>query len=98
MAESIPGGLGAFFISSLAISFFPISIPFNKEQTIGFSATNVEVSSKASSNGFYLLIIFLLIGSSFCLKLALLILPFVTQLLLSVSIPFVNSLVARIYF
>ena len=72
--KSVPGGLGAFFKSSLATSFFPTSGSFSKEPTTGFSASNVEISSKTSSIGFCLLRIFLLIGSSFCLKLALLIL------------------------
>ena len=65
MVKSIPGGLGAFFISSLAISFFPTSSSFIKEPTIAFLASNVEIFSKISSSGFCLLIIFLLIGSSF---------------------------------
>ena len=72
------GGLGAFLISSLAISFFPTSSSFRSDPTIGFSALNVKISSKTSSSGFCLLKIFLLIGSDFCLKLALLILSFVT--------------------
>ena len=58
MTESIPGGLETFFISSLAISFFPTSSSFNKEPTIGFSAPNVEISSETISSGFCLLIIF----------------------------------------
>ena len=62
MAKSTPGGLGDFFISSLAISFLPKSSFFSKEPTTGFSASNVEISSKTSSSGFCLLIIFLLIG------------------------------------
>ena len=78
MAKSTPGGLVAFFISSLAMSFFPTSSSFSSDPTIGFSSSNVESSSKTSSSGFYLLKIFLLIGSNFCLKLALLILSFVT--------------------
>ena len=77
MAKSTPGGLGNFFISSLAISFFPTSRSFSKEPTIGLSASNVEIFSKTRLSGFCLLKIFLLIGSSFCLKLALLIMPFV---------------------
>ena len=61
MAISTPGGLGAFFISSRAMSFFPTSSSFNKEPPIGFSASNVEMSLKSSSSGFCLLIIFLLL-------------------------------------
>ena len=75
MEKSIPGSFRAFFISLLARSFFPTSSSFSKEPTIGFLASNVEISSKTSSTGFCLLIIFLLIGSSFCLKLTLLIYP-----------------------
>ena len=78
MAKSTPGGLVAFFISSLAMSFFPTSSSFSSDPTIGFSSSNVETSSKTSSSGFCLLKIFLLIGSNFCLKLALLIISFVT--------------------
>ena len=36
MAKSTPGDLGTFFISSLAMSFFPTSSSFNREPTIGF--------------------------------------------------------------
>ena len=61
MAKSTPGGLGAFFISSRAMPFFPTSSSFNKEPPIGFSASNVEMSLKSSSSGFCLLIIFLLL-------------------------------------
>ena len=50
------------------MSFFPTSSSFNKEPTIGFSASNVEISSKTSSSGFCLFIIFLRIGSSFLPK------------------------------
>ena len=67
-----------FFISLLTMSFFPTYSSFNKEPRTGFSASNIEMSSKTTSSGFCLLIIFLLIGSSFCLKLTLLIQPFVT--------------------
>ena len=77
-ANSTPGCLGAFFISSLAMSIFPTSSSFRSDTTIGFSASNVEISLRTSSSRFYLLKIFLLIGSNFCLKLALLILSFVT--------------------
>ena len=76
--KSIPGGPGAFFISSLATYFFPTSNFFRKEPTTGFSVSNVEIPSKTSSIGFYLLKIFFLIGSSFCLKLTLLILSLFT--------------------
>ena len=79
ITKSTPGGPGAFYLSSLAISFFPMSSSFNKETTTGFSASNVEISSETSSTGFYLLRTFLLIGSSFCLKLALLIRSLVTS-------------------
>ena len=44
MVKSTPGGPGAFLISSLAMDFFPTSSSFNKEPTIGFSASNVEMS------------------------------------------------------
>ena len=40
IAKSISDGLGAFFISSLAISFFSTSSFFSKEPTIRFSASN----------------------------------------------------------
>ena len=73
MAKSIAGSFGAFFISLLAISFFPTSSYFSKEPTIGFLVSNIEISSKKSSTRFCLLIIFLLIESSFSLKLTLLI-------------------------
>ena len=71
-----PGGLGASLTRLLATSFLPTSRCFSKEPKIGFSASNFEISSKRSSSGFYILLMFL--GSSFCLNLALLILPFVT--------------------
>ena len=72
------GGPGAVFIRSLASDFFPMSSSLRGEQTIGFSASKVEMSSKANSKGFCLFRIFLLIGSNFCEKLALLILSFAT--------------------
>ena len=46
MTKCTPGGLDVFFLSSLVMSFFPTSISF------GFSASNVEMSSKTSSSGF----------------------------------------------
>ena len=52
MTKSTPDGPGAFFISSLATCFLPTSSSFSKEPTIGFSASNVEMSSKTSSRGF----------------------------------------------
>ena len=72
------GGMGAFLIGSLPISFFPTSISFRSDPTIGYSASNVVRSSKTSSSGFCLLKKFLLIGCNFCLKLALSLLSFVT--------------------
>ena len=75
---STPGGLGAFFTRSLATCFLLIPSFLSKEPTIGFSASKVDMSSKTSSRGFCLLRIFLLIGSSFCQKLALFILSLVT--------------------
>ena len=36
MAKSTPGALGAFFISSLPMSFFPTYSPFSSDPTIGF--------------------------------------------------------------
>ena len=78
MTKSVPSGPGAFFISLLATSFLPTSGSFSKQPIIGFSASNVEISSKRSSSGFCLLKIFLFIGSSVCLKLILLILSFFT--------------------
>lgn len=93
-----PGGLGAFLTKSLATCFLPMSSSFRKKSTIGFSASNDQMSSKTSSSAFYLLMMFLLIESSFCLKLALLILSFGTQLLMIVCILFAKSLVARYIF
>ena len=55
MTKSIPGGLGPFFISSLAISFFPTSSSLSKEPIIGFLASNVEISAKTNSSGSCLL-------------------------------------------
>ena len=51
----------------------PLSSSLSKDPTIGFSASKVDISSNISSSGFCLLKIFLFIGSSICLKLALLI-------------------------
>ena len=45
---SSPGSLGAFFIRFLAKFFLPMSSYFSKELTIGFSISNVEISSKTS--------------------------------------------------
>ena len=77
-AKSCHGGPGAGFIRLLAKTFFPTSSSLSREPTIVFSASKVEISSKASSNGLCLLKIFLLIGASFCQKLALIILSLVT--------------------
>ena len=55
MTKSIPGGLGPFFISSLAISFFPTSSSLSKEPIVGFLASNVEISPKTNSSGSCLL-------------------------------------------
>ena len=74
MAKSTPGGPGTFFTRSPAVSFFPPSSSLSRDPTIGFSTSKVDISSKTSSSGFCLLKIFFFIGSSFCLKLALLIL------------------------
>ena len=65
------------FISSMVMTFLPTLSSLSSERTIGFSVSNVETSSKASSIGFCLLMIFLAIGSNFCLKLALLIMSLV---------------------
>ena len=54
-----------------SLIFFPSSL--RREPTIRFSASKVEMSSIAISKGFCLHNIFLLIGSCFCWKLALLI-------------------------
>ena len=78
IAKSSPGGPGACFIRWLAKTFFPASSSLSREPTIEFSESKVKISSKTSSRGFCHLEIFLLIGSSFCRKLALLILSFVT--------------------
>ena len=83
--------LGALLMRSLAISFLPTVSSLNKKSTIGFLASNVEMSSKTNSSGFCLLAIILLIGSSFCLKFALLILSFVTQWLMPVWVPLAKS-------
>ena len=71
-------GFRAFLTRSLAMSFLPISSSLAKELTIGFCASNVEMSWKTSLRGFCLRKIFFDIGSSFCLKLALLKLSRVT--------------------
>ena len=49
----------------LSVCFFFKSISLSKDRTIRFSASNVDISSETSSGGFCLVIIFLLIGSSF---------------------------------
>ena len=51
-AKACPGGPGVCFIRSLPETFCPKSSSLSKEPTIGFSASNVEISSKTSSNGF----------------------------------------------
>ena len=94
--KSNPGGPGAFFYQITSYIFFPTSSSLGKESMIGFSVSNVETSSDINLKGFRLLKIFLLIGSSFYLKLALLIL--VTYWLMSVCMYFAKSLVAKIYF
>ena len=71
---SSAGGLGAFFMRSLATSFLPTSSSPVMEPTIEVSASNVDMSLKTSSKGFCLVIIILMIGFNFSLKLALLIL------------------------
>ena len=58
---------------SLSVPFFFTSISLSKKPTMRFYASNVDMFSKTSSKGFCLWIIFLMIGSNFCLKLALLI-------------------------
>ena len=78
IAKSWSGGPGTCFIRWLAKTFFPTSRSLSREPTIGFSASKVEISSKTTYRGFCRLKIFLLIRSSFCWKLALLILSFVT--------------------
>ena len=78
IAKSTPGGPGSFFTRSPAVSFFYPSSSLSKDPYIGFSAWKVDISPKTSSNGFCLVKIFFFIGSSFCLKLALLILSLVT--------------------
>ena len=76
--RSILAGRSTFFIRSLVLSLLLTLSCLSGVPTIGFLASNVETSSKTSLIGFFLLIIFLAIGSSFCLKLALLILSAVT--------------------
>ena len=71
-------GFGAFLTRSLTIPFLPISSYLSKEPTTGFCTSNVETSWKRSWRGFCLWKIFFDIGSSFCLKLALLSLSRVT--------------------
>ena len=78
MVKSTPGGPGAFFTRSPAISFLPPSSFLSKDPTSGFSTSKVDISSKGSSGGFCLLKIFFFIGSRFCIKLALLILSLVS--------------------
>ena len=86
------------FYQSLAKSFLPTSNSLSKEPTIGVSASNVIIFSKTSSSGFCLLMIFLLIGSSFYLKITLLILSFV-KIMVNASLHFLaKSLAARISF
>ena len=78
ISNSFPGWLGKDLIKSLSDCFFFLSISLRRLPTTGFSASNVEMSSNTSSKGFYFLKIFLLIGSTFCLKLASFILSLVT--------------------
>ena len=59
-ATSAPGGAVAGWTKSLAKFFFATSSSLRRDPTIGFSASNVEISSKISSKGFCLLGIFLL--------------------------------------
>ena len=82
VAKSTPGGPGTFFTRSPPpppSSYFmsPLS-SHSRDPTIGFSTSKNDISSKTISSGFCLLKILFFIGSSFCLKLALLILSFVT--------------------
>ena len=62
MAKSTLAGPDACFTRSPAVTI------------IGFSASKVDISSKTSSSGFCFLKIFFFLGSSFCLKLTLVIL------------------------
>ena len=78
MAKSTPGGPGAFFTRSPAVSFLPLSRSLSKYSTIGFSASKVNIYSKTKFEWICLLKISLFIGSNFCLKLALLIPSLVT--------------------
>ena len=71
-------GFGAFLTRSLTIHFLPMPSYLSKEPTTGSCTSNVETSWKRSSRGFCLWKIFFDIGSSFCLKLALLSLSRVT--------------------
>ena len=77
IAKSTLGGPGTFFTRSPVISFLLPSSSLSKDPTIEFSASKVDISSKTSSSGFCLFKILFFIGSSFCLKPALLILPLV---------------------
>ena len=92
IAKSCSDGPGTCFIRSFVKTFF------QHQSTFGFSASKVKIFSQTSSKGFCYLKIFLLTGSSFCRKLALLILSFVTQWLMSLCIPFEKSEVVRMYF
>ena len=92
---SKPFIFGALLRSLLLISFFPTSISLNKLPIIGFCASKVEISMKTNSKGFSLLNMFLAIGSSFCLTLALFNLFLVTDILMPSCIHFPKSLVAR---
>ena len=70
ISNLFPGRLGKDLIKSLSICFLFKSISLSKDSTIGFSASNVDSSSKTTWRGFFLLKIFLLMGSNFCLILA----------------------------
>ena len=62
-----PPGLGAFLISSLTRSSFPMSSSRSKDPTTGFCASKVEISSNTSLRGFCRQKIFFDIRSSLCL-------------------------------
>ena len=44
MTKSIPGNCDIYFITSLPAFFLPTSSSHNREPTIGFSASKVEMS------------------------------------------------------
>ena len=82
MIKSIPGSGAAFLTRSLVVLFLPTSSSRNTKPTTGFSASKVETFWKTSSRGFSLLNMFFTMGSNFYLKLALLILSWVTKWLM----------------